>query len=103
MKGDGVALGPGDEFDLIRALKEAWGPLAPNIGDDAAVLRPPSGEQLVVSTDAALEDVHFRRAWLSLQEIGYRAVTAALSDLAAMAAAPLGVLISLELSPDARD
>lgn len=96
-------LGPGTEFDLIRALRERWGPLAPHIGDDASVLRPPRGDQLVVSMDAALEDVHFRREWLSLREIGYRAVTAALSDLAAMAATPHGVLISLELSPDARD
>jgi thiamine-monophosphate kinase len=96
-------LGPGTEFDLIRALRERWGPLAPNIGDDASVLRPPRGEQLVVSTDAALEDVHFRRVWLSLREIGYRAVTAGLSDLAAMAAAPCGVLVSLELSPEGRD
>lgn len=96
-------LGPGTEFDLIRALRERWGSLAPNIGDDASVLQPPRGEQLVVSTDAALEDVHFRRAWLSFREIGYRAVTAALSDLAAMAAAPCGVLVSLELSPEARD
>lgn len=96
-------LGPGAEFDLIRALRERWGPLAPQIGDDASVLRPPRGDQLVVSMDAALEDVHFRREWLSLREIGYRAVTAALSDLAAMAATPHGVLISLELSPDARD
>jgi thiamine-monophosphate kinase len=95
-------LGPGTEFDLIRQLRERWGALAPDIGDDASVLRPPRGDQLVVSTDAALEDVHFRRDWLSLREIGYRAVTAALSDLAAMAATPRGVLISLQLSPDAR-
>lgn len=95
-------LGPGTEFDLIRALRERWGALAPDIGDDASVLRPPRGDQLVVSTDASLEDVHFRRDWLALREIGYRAVTAALSDLAAMAATPQGVLISLVLSPDAR-
>ena len=56
-----------------------------------------------MSTDAAIETVHFRREWLSLREIGYRAVTAALSDLAAMAASPKGVLVSLELSPDSVD
>jgi len=91
------------EFDLIRRMRERWGPLAADIGDDASVLRVPRGEQMVVSTDTALELVHFRRDWLSLREIGYRAVTAALSDLAAMAAAPQGVLIALELSPEARD
>jgi thiamine-monophosphate kinase len=97
------ALGPGVEFDLIRQLRDRWGPLAAGLGDDAAILALPRGEQMVVSTDASLETVHFRRDWLSLHEIGYRAVTAALSDLAAMAAAPIGVLVSLELSPDTRD
>lgn len=99
----GIELGPGIEFDLIRQLRERWGPLAVDIGDDASVLRPPRDEQVVISTDAALENVHFRRDWLSLREIGYRAVTAALSDLAAMAALPLGVLISLVLSREALD
>jgi len=89
-------LGAGTEFDLIRALIERWGPLALGIGDDAAMLKPPRGEQLVVSTDTALEDVHFKRDWLSAREIAHRAVTAALSDLAAMAATPLGVLIALQ-------
>lgn len=97
------ALGPGNEFDLIRRLRDRWGPLAVDIGDDASVLRVPRGEQMVVSTDAAIEDVHFRRDWLTLREIGYRAVTAGLSDLAAMAASPQGVLVSLQLSPSARE
>lgn len=92
-----TALGPGGEFDLIRRLQERWGALAVDIGDDAAVVDVPRGERLVVSTDAAVEGIHFRRHWLSLEEIAARAVTAALSDLAAMAAAPLGVLVSLAL------
>src|SRR5437763_11705443 len=94
----GPSLGPGAEFDLIRRMRERWGALAVGIGDDASVLRVPRGEQLVVSTDSAMQDVHFRREWLSLREIGCRAVTAALSDLAAMAAAPSGVLIAFGLS-----
>jgi thiamine-monophosphate kinase len=83
------------EFELIRQMRERWGSLAVGIGDDAAVLQPPRGEQLVISTDAAVDGVHFRRDWLEYGDIGYRAVTAGLSDLAAMAAAPRGVLISL--------
>ncbi len=97
-----TALGPGGEFDLIRQLRERWGPLASGIGDDGAVLQPPRGEQLVASTDAAIEGVHFRRQWLSTREIGFRSVTAALSDLAAMGAAPLGVLVSLQLARNSR-
>lgn len=95
-------LGPGAEFALIEKLVKRWGALARGIGDDAALMSVPRGEQLVASTDVALDGVHFRRAWLTPREIGYRAVTAALSDLAAMAAAPLGVVISLHLPKSAQ-
>jgi thiamine-monophosphate kinase len=90
-----LTLGPGAEFDAIRAMLHEWGARASGIGDDAAVLDVPAGTRLVVSTDATFEGVHFRREWLSAEEIGARATTAALSDLAAMAAAPLGLLLAL--------
>jgi thiamine-monophosphate kinase len=93
-----TSLGPGREFDLVRIMMSRWGDRARGIGDDATVLTVPDGEQLVVSTDASLEDVHFRREWLSPMEIGWRATAAGLSDLAAMAASPLGILIALTLS-----
>lgn len=98
-----LPLGPGGEFDLIRSMLDIWGNLAVGIGDDAAVLDLPAGERLIVSTDTATEDVHFRRAWLSPEEIGYRATTAALSDLAAMASTPRGILVSLSLPDDRLD
>jgi thiamine-monophosphate kinase len=88
-------LGPGAEFDAIRRMLEQWGPLSAGIGDDAALLDVPAGAQLVVSTDTSVEGVHFRADWMSTEEIGCRAVIAALSDLAAMGAEPLGVLVSL--------
>lgn len=87
-----VNLGPGVEFDAIRELLHQWGPLSAGAGDDAAVLDVPPGHRLVVSVDTTIEEVHFRRGWITPVEIGYRAVTAALSDLAAMGALPLGVL-----------
>lgn len=94
------SLGPGAEFDLIRSFQAAGPPPGAEVpvgsGDDCAVLD--SG--WVVSTDAFLEDVHFRRGWISFEEAGYRAVTAGLSDVAAMAARPVGVLVALCL-PDA--
>ena len=93
------SLGPGGEFDLIRSFLAAGPPPGAEVlvgsGDDCAVLE--SG--WVVSTDAFIEDVHFRRGWISFDEAGYRAVTAALSDVAAMAARPVGVLVALAL-PD---
>lgn len=90
-----AALGPGREFDIIRSLVERWGAVAIGIGDDAALVRVPRGEMLLASVDANVENIHFRREWLTPEEIGYRAVTAALSDLAAMGARPLGMLLSL--------
>ena len=95
---DETRLGPGREFDLVRVMMSRWGDRARGIGDDATVLDVPAGEHLVLSTDTSLEDVHFRRDWLSPEEIGWRATAAALSDLAAMAANPLGVLVALTLS-----
>lgn len=94
---ENIALGPGKEFDIVRSLLEEWGKSAERIGDDAAVLDVPRGEKLVVSTDTSLEGVHFRRDWLDNFEIGYRATAASLSDLAAMGARPLGLLIALTL------
>jgi thiamine-monophosphate kinase len=94
---DSIALGPGREFDIIRELLAQWGDRARGIGDDAALVSVPAGQQLVVSADTSVEHVHFERGWLTPREIGYRATTAALSDLAAMAASPIGILLSLGL------
>ena len=90
-----VRLGAGAEFDLIRRFVAADRPLPPEVvvgpGDDAAVLEG----GWVLSVDVSVEDVHFRRAWLSDREIGYRAAAVALSDLAAMAARPIAILVSV--------
>ena len=95
MSDEHLRLGEGREFDAIRAMLDEWGPRAIGVGDDAAVVSIPAGERLVVSTDASVEGVHFQRAWMSSAEIGERAASAALSDLAAMAATPLGILLAL--------
>jgi thiamine-monophosphate kinase len=93
-------LGPGVEFDLIRRFLASAPAARQGVrvgpGDDAAVV---TGEGIVLSTDLSVEDVHFRRAWLTAREVGYRAAGAALSDLAAMAARPIGVLASLAVPP----
>jgi thiamine-monophosphate kinase len=88
---------PTGEFELINSFVKRWGDLAQGIGDDAAELIVPPGQKLVVSADSAVEGVHFTRAHLTPEEIGYRAAAAALSDLAAMAAQPLGLLLALVL------
>ena len=90
-----LPLGPGGEFDLVRAMLAVWDEAATGIGDDAAVLDVPAGERLVASTDSSVEGVHFRPEWITPEEAGYRAAMAALSDLAAMAARPLGLLAAV--------
>lgn len=85
-----IPMGGSGEFDRIRAIATALGDDAGPLGDDTGAI--PSGRgTLVVSTDASLENVHFRRAWLSPTEIGWRAAASALSDLAAAAAMPAGL------------
>lgn len=66
------------------------------IGDDAAVLTEQPG-LWVASVDASVEGVHFDRAYLSLEDVGYRAFQAAASDLAAMGATAVGALSALIL------
>lgn len=88
------ALGPGPEFDRIRAIARELGDGAAALDDDCAVLAP-IAHALVLSTDVSVEGVHFRREWLTLEEIGWRAAAAALSDLAAEGASPIGMLVAL--------
>lgn len=95
------ALGPGGEFDRIRGIIERLGAAAaPGLGDDCALLEWPGGT-VVLSTDATIEDVHFRRSWLEPAEIGWRAAARALSDLAAEGADAVGVLVALAAPRDA--
>jgi thiamine-monophosphate kinase len=92
--GPTLSLGPGPEFDRLRAIFARLGAAGRGLGDDTALV-PLGGTTLAVSTDLSLEGVHFRTAWLSFPEIGWRAAAAALSDLAAEGAKPVGVLVSL--------
>ncbi len=94
-------LGPGKEFDRIRAIFNRISepsPEAEGLGDDCALV-PLGTTTLAVSIDASLEGVHFRTDWLDFKEIGFRAAGAAVSDLAADGATPLGLLVSLGVPP----
>ncbi len=87
-------LGPGGEFDRLRAVFARLGERVSGVGDDAALVEV-DGAPLAFSCDLVIEGTHFRRDWLTPEEIGWRACAAALSDLAAMAAQPLGVLAAV--------
>jgi thiamine-monophosphate kinase len=95
-----IAMGSGGEFDRIRSIVAALGDSAGPIGGDTAPV--PDGEgTLVVSTDTSVEHVHFEREWLTPREIGWRAAASALSDLAAAAARPVGLVVALSVPRDA--
>ena len=89
-----LALGPGPEFDRIRAIAANLGDRAGILGDDCAVI-PLGGTNVVASVDCSVEGVHFRTDWLTFEEIGWRSTAAALSDLAAEGAGVVGVLVSV--------
>ncbi len=87
------------EFRLIdRIMRIAGRPggrdVLLGIGDDAAVVRVRPGEDLVATTDALVEGVHFRFTMQGARTIGARALAVNLSDLAAMGARPLGALLA---------
>lgn len=68
-------------------------------GDDCAVLAPSRGAQCI-TTDAVVEDVHFKRAWYSPEDIGHKALAVNLSDLASMGAVPRWFVCALALPRD---
>ncbi|MBX9400063.1 thiamine-phosphate kinase [Lysobacter sp. BMK333-48F3] len=95
------------EFDLIariRARAGTRGDVALGIGDDAALLQPPPGRQLVVATDTLNRGVHFGEA-AAAADIGWKSLAVNLSDLAAMGAEPAWCTLSLSLpgQADQRD
>lgn len=91
---------PGNEAEVIdmflRHLGAVRTDVALGIGDDAALLRPLPGCELVQTTDALVENVHFLPG-APPRSLGHRALAINLSDLAAMGASPAWALLSLTL------
>jgi thiamine-monophosphate kinase len=73
--------------------------LPQTIGDDGAIVHPPAGCELIVTTDVLVDGVHFSDRTTTAFDVGWRAVAANLSDLAAMGATPLGITVGLSLPP----
>lgn len=96
---------PGGERSLIESIRRRAGgrdtrrgstnEVRLGIGDDCALIRPCAGEELAITTDFTLENVHFRRDWHPPESVGHRCLARGLSDLAAMGARPVAALLSL--------
>lgn len=71
--------------------------LRTGIGDDCAVIAQSSGNDLLVTTDLFLEDVHFRHEWQAARSIGHKVLARGLSDIAAMGGIPRYAFLSLGL------
>jgi thiamine-monophosphate kinase len=82
---------------IRRSARKGKGAVVTGIGDDCAVLRPPPGHEILVTTDFTLEGIHFRRAWHPPEVVGRRCLTRGLSDIAAMGGRPLAAFLSLAL------
>ncbi|MEP0203696.1 MAG: thiamine-phosphate kinase [Halioglobus sp.] len=92
-----------DEFSLIYRYFSSLGrgdSVELGVGDDCAILKLDAGERLATSVDTMVESVHFP-ADAFPEDIGFRVVAAAASDLAAMGARPIGMTVALTLpEPD---
>ncbi|MBV8343376.1 MAG: thiamine-phosphate kinase [Candidatus Eremiobacteraeota bacterium] len=83
------------EDEIIAAIR----PLTKGIGDDAALWQPSRSHRSAISSDMLVEGVHFTRDAMSLEDVGWRAMTANVSDLAATGARPVLATVALGLAP----
>jgi thiamine-monophosphate kinase len=96
---------PSFEYKLLQSLKPFLNynknsryPLP--IGDDAAIRVCGKEEKLILTADTFVQDVHFSLSYMTLEEIGYKAMAINLSDCAAMAALPDGALVQVVFPGD---
>lgn len=88
-----------NEFQFIEQLRvksaEKVADLSLGIGDDAAIILPRSDQELLISTDLLIEEIHFSLSFTAPELLGYKALAVNLSDMAAMGAKPRFYLLSI--------
>lgn len=67
------------------------------IGDDAALFQPRPGRSILLTTDVAVEGIHFDLTYTSLRHLGWKAMVANLSDIAAMGGEPRYAVVTIVL------
>ncbi|MBX3071544.1 MAG: thiamine-phosphate kinase [Thermomicrobiales bacterium] len=70
------------------------------IGDDTAVWQPTPGEQLLVTTDALVERIHFDLDWQDWESLGWKSLAVNVSDIAAMGGRPALATFTLGLQAE---
>jgi thiamine-monophosphate kinase len=94
------------EFELIEIVRarcaSSRADVRVGIGDDAAVLAPPAGHELVATTDTLVAGVHFPVS-TQPEDIGWKSLAVNLSDLAAMGATPAWAMLALTLPSPERE
>ncbi len=88
---------PAQEHERVRSRKLEKG-VKLGIGDDAALVAVKRGQELILTTDMSIEDVHFSHRLHPAEAVGHRALARSLSDVAAMGGVPRYVLLSLATS-----
>jgi len=90
-----------NESSLIRRIEQiAWRPTAVlpvSLGDDAAIWRPRTGYEAILSCDWFLEGTHFLATRHPAESVGWKCLARAISDVAAMGGVPRCFLLSLAL------
>ena len=83
--------------ELARIFSREDSRVVVGIGDDAAVVTS-SVHETVITTDMAVEDVHFKREWSKAHEIGAKITAANLADIYAMGAIPRHLVAAVSLT-----
>lgn len=94
-----------DEFSFIESIRQKTyqqSSVVKGMGDDAAVFRQTS-KDMVTAVDVFVEGVHFTTETMSPFQVGYRALAANLSDMAAMGATPISLLVAVVIPNDWAD
>ncbi len=91
----------GGEFGFINRFKPWFEKLVPDqftgIGDDCAIIPVNDKDDLIITTDILVEDVHFIRQAIPSGQLGYKSLAVNLSDIAAMGGEPVGSFLSLAI------
>jgi thiamine-monophosphate kinase len=90
------------EFGLIKHLTEKIilnnKSSIKGVGDDAAIIRPDEGKDILTSTDLLVEGIHFDVSYTPMKHLGYKAAVVNFSDIYAMMGQPKQMLVSMAIS-----